>query len=312
MSSNHTPPVVIIAFYKFVTLENFEEMKSSLQSFCDERSLKGTILLAREGINSTISGTEESIDALIAHLRSDARLADLEVKKSFATEQPFNRMKVRLKKEIVTIGIESVDPCQLVGEYVEPKEWNDLISDPDVIVVDTRNEYEVEVGTFEGAINPHTDSFREFPKYVQDTLADKKDKKIAMFCTGGIRCEKSTSYLLQEGFEKVYHLKGGILKYLEEVPPEKSLWRGDCFVFDQRVTVDHALQEGEFEQCFACRRPLSQEDMEDSQYEPGVQCPHCAHEQTPEKRARMEMRQRQLELERQRAHSCSLETEVSK
>lgn len=308
MKDCHATQVVIIAFYKFARLENFEEMKAPLQSFCDERGLKGTILLAREGINSTISGSQEAIDQLIAHLRSDERLADLEYKSSHSQEQPFNRMKVRLKKEIVTIGLDSVDPCQLVGEYVEPKDWNALISDPDVLVVDTRNDYEVEVGTFEGAINPHTDSFRQFPKYVEEQLANYKDKKVAMFCTGGIRCEKSTSYLLQEGFEKVYHLKGGILKYLEEVPEEESLWRGQCFVFDQRVTVDHSLQEGEFEQCFACRRPLTEEQMADEKYEAGVQCPHCADEQTPEKRARMEMRQRQIELQKQResVDSCAI------
>jgi UPF0176 protein len=231
---------VVATFYKFVPLADYADKKNSLLSFCRERDIKGTILLAQEGINGTIWGTRQGIDAVLALLRSDSRLADLEHKESYTESSPFQRMKVKLKKEIVTLGLPEVDPNQKVGTYVDAKDWNQLISDPEVFVIDTRNEYEVDLGTFKRAINPQTDSFREFPEYVEHNFDPAKHKKVAMFCTGGIRCEKASSLMLSKGFQEVYHLKGGILKYLEEVPPEESLWEGECFVFDDRITVKNS------------------------------------------------------------------------
>lgn len=228
---------VVAAFYYFTDLPDYEAMRTPLKEFCDAQQLKGTILLAKEGINSTIAGSREAIDALLSHLRSDRRLQDLEHKESYCQGVPFQRMKVRLKKEIVTLGVPDIDPRYRVGKYVDPKDWNDLIADPDVILIDTRNDYEVEFGTFQGAVNPHIDTFGEFPHYVQEQLNPEKHQKVAMFCTGGIRCEKASAYMLSQGFSEVYHLKGGILKYLEEVPPEESVWEGECFVFDDRVSL---------------------------------------------------------------------------
>ena len=288
--------VIIIAFYRFVSLVNPSSMQKPLQIFCDELDLKGTILLAQEGINGTVSGSRLGIDNLIAYLESQAVFDHLEYKESRADFQPFNRMKVRLKKEIVTIGIPKVDPLCGVGTYVAPEDWNELITQEGVIIIDTRNEYEVAVGTFKNAVNPQTRSFRSFPEYVKSELKDKKNQPIAMFCTGGIRCEKSTAYLIEQGFQKVYHLKGGILKYLERVPKEQSLWEGECFVFDQRVTVNHELKQGDYTQCFACRHPLSEEDRKSEDYLPGISCSYCIEDQTEEKRDRMEMRQKQIAL----------------
>lgn len=257
--------IVIAAFYKFVPLPDFREMQKPLRAICEEHNMKGTILLAAEGINGTIAGTRQDMDAVLGYIRSDERLADLLHKESYADSQPFRRMKVRLKREIVTIG-EDVNPNEIVGTYVDPHKWNDLIADPNVILIDTRNSYEYEVGTFKGAIDPLTNSFGDFPAYVREQLADQKDKKIAMFCTGGIRCEKATSLLLKEGFRNVYHLHGGILNYLEKVPQAKSMWEGDCFVFDERITVTHDLEPGNVQFCRGCNRVVpSGEDM----------CPHC-------------------------------------
>ncbi|MCA6574699.1 MAG: rhodanese-related sulfurtransferase [Pseudanabaena sp. M090S1SP1A06QC] len=229
---------VVAAFYHFTDLPDYEAMRTPLKEFCDAHQLKGTILLAKEGINSTIAGSREAIEALLARLRSDPRLEDLEHKESYSQGIPFQRMKVRLKKEIVTLGVPDIDPRYRVGKYVDPKDWNKLLADPDVIVVDTRNNYEVEFGTFKGAINPNIETFGEFPNYVQEQLNPEKHQKVAMFCTGGIRCEKASSYMLSQGFSEIYHLKGGILKYLEEVPPEESIWEGECFVFDDRVSIN--------------------------------------------------------------------------
>ena len=244
---------LVAAFYKFVALPDYRAVRESLQRRCEELGLLGSILLAEEGINGTISGPETGVRRLFEELKTDTRFQDLHYKESWADEQPFYRMKVRLKKEIVSLGVEGVDPNQAVGEYVAPEDWNELISRENVRLIDTRNHYEHHLGTFSGAEDPETTSFRDFPDWVSSHLDPAKDQEVAMFCTGGIRCEKATSYLLGLGFKNVYHLDGGILNYLESVPQEESLWQGDCFVFDNRVTVDHSLQEGDFEVCPACR-----------------------------------------------------------
>ena len=234
--------VVVAALYRFATFPDYESLREPLKQCMLDNDVRGTLLLAAEGINGTIAGSRQGVDAVLGFLGKDPRFADLAPKESFADENHFYRTKVKLKREIVTMGVEDIDPKKIVGTYVEPSEWNALISDPDVILLDTRNKYEVEIGTFESAVNPETDSFREFPDYVKNNLDPAKHKKVAMFCTGGIRCEKSTAYLREQGFDEVYHLKGGILKYLEEVPEEETRWRGECFVFDNRVTVNHKLE----------------------------------------------------------------------
>ncbi|KMT66987.1 rhodanese-related sulfurtransferase [Catenovulum maritimum] len=301
---------VVAALYKFTRLENFEELRQPLHDVMFDNEVKGTLLLANEGINGTISGPREGIDKVLAWLKSDPRLADIEHKESIAEEQTFYRTKVKLKKEIVTMGVEGIDPNQVVGTYVEPKDWNALISDPEVILVDTRNDYETAIGTFEGAVDPNTTTFREFPDYVKDHLDPEKHKKVAMFCTGGIRCEKSTAYLKEQGFEEVYHLKGGILKYLEEVPKEETKWQGECFVFDQRVTVDHDLNQGKYDQCYACRMPITEDEKQLEAYEKGVSCHHCVDKTSDEDKARFKERERQVQLAEQRgkAHIGDKET----
>ena len=305
--------IVVVALYKFVTLEDFEALRQPLLDTMNEHEVKGTLLLALEGINGTVAGTREGTTALLEWLRRDARLNDLDWKESFCEDMPFYRTKVKLKKEIVTIGQPGISPNERVGTYVEPQDWNALISDPDVLLIDTRNDYEVSIGTFEGAIDPQTKTFREFPQYVREQFDPQKHKKVAMFCTGGIRCEKASSFMLKEGFEAVYHLRGGILKYLEEVPAEQSKWQGECFVFDNRVTVGHDLTPGSFDQCHACRHPVSAEDMATPQYEQGISCPHC-YDSLPEKtRRRAEERQRQIELARVRKqpHPIGLPAELA-
>lgn len=291
----------VITFYKFVQLDDYEAMRQPLLELCQAQGIKGTILLALEGINSTVAGTDDAVTELLAYLKQDPRLADLTHKTSWAEEQPFARMKVKLKQEIVTLGQPDVSPTKKVGTYVEPKDWNQVISAPDVVVIDTRNTYEVDIGTFHGAANPHTDSFREFPDYAAEQLDPTKHKKVAMFCTGGIRCEKASSYLLEHGFDQVYHLKGGILKYLEDVPAEESLWEGECFVFDERVTVQHGLEPGSYAMCHGCGHPVSEEDTRSPHYEPGITCPHCYEQLTEDQRIRFaeRVKQRQLEQERQ-------------
>ena len=249
-----------IAFYQFVSLKNIDQLQAFILKFCQKNSIKGTILLASEGINGTISGDEKKIQKFIEFIKEDSFFKDnfknLEHKESWASKNPFYRMKVRLKKEIVALGVDDISPTKKVGEYVNPEDWNKLINDPNTIVIDTRNNYEVDIGTFKNSINPETETFREFPSYIDENLNNNQTKKVAMFCTGGIRCEKATSLMLEKGFKDVYHLKGGILKYLENIPKEESLWEGECFVFDQRVAVTHGLDEGQYDQCYACRHPL--------------------------------------------------------
>lgn len=294
------PKYRVITFYKFVKLDDYQELRRPLQKFCEERNIKGTILLAKEGINSTVSGAPEKIEELLDYLKSDQRLTDLEYKESFDEEETFYRMKVKLKKEIVHLGLPEVDPNKKVGTYVDPQNWNKLLEDPEVIVIDTRNDYEYEIGTFKNAIDPQTAEFEEFPDYVQKNLDPKKHKKVAMFCTGGIRCEKATSYMLDQGFEEVYHLKGGILKYLEDIPQEESLWKGDCFVFDNRVSVTHGLEIGSHELCFACRYPISEEDKTSPHYEEGLSCPRCHGTHSPEQIESFKERRKQMLLAQER------------
>lgn len=291
------------ALYKFVSLPNYQALQAPILAACQERRIKGTLLLALEGINGTIAGAPEDIQALLAYLRSYPEFSDLEHKESYADKHPFYRMKVKLKKEIVTMGVAGIDPNQVVGTYVKPEDWNALISDPEVVVLDTRNDYEVHIGTFKGAVDPKTTTFREFPEYVAQNLDKTKHKKVAMFCTGGIRCEKASSFMKQQGFEEVYHLQGGILKYLETVPKEQSMWEGECFVFDQRVAVKHGLEVGDYDQCYACRMPLSPEELKSPQYTPGISCPHCYDKTSEEKKAALTERQRQVILAKKRGEN---------
>lgn len=291
---------LVAAFYKFVSMPDYRTIRESLQRRCEELGLLGSILLAEEGVNGTISGPEANVRLLFDELRADERFRNLHYKESWADEQPFYRMKVRLKKEIVSLGVKGVDPSAAVGEYVAPEDWNKLISREDVRVIDTRNHYEYNLGTFDGAEDPDTASFRDFPRWVDKHMDPEKDEQVAMFCTGGIRCEKATSYLLGLGFKNVYHLDGGILNYLESIPKDESLWNGDCFVFDNRVTIDHDLQEGAFEVCPACRMPLTEEDRESPLFELHVACPRCHDRLNEKKREGLLERARQIELAKAR------------
>jgi len=295
--------IVVCALYKFVTLENFQGLRQPLHNILEANQVRGTLLLANEGINGTIAGSRAGINTVLNWLRNDPRLSDIDYKESFTDSMPFNRAKVKLKKEIVTLGIEGIDPKRVVGTYVSPADWNQLISDPEVIVVDTRNDYEFKVGTFKNALNPNTESFREFPRFVKENLSPEKHKKIAMFCTGGIRCEKSTAFLKEQGFDEVYHLKGGILKYLEEVPATETLWEGECFVFDERVTVNLQLEKGNYDQCNACRLPITEVDKASDKYLQGVSCPHCFDKVTTIQKSRFMEREKQMELARQRGEA---------
>lgn len=290
----------IAALYHFSRFEDPATLRGPLLDLCLAHGIKGTLLLAREGINGTIAGPRAGIDAVLAHIRALPGCADMEWKESSAEKPPFARMKVRLKKEIVTLGQPDVDPRARVGHYVEPRDWNDLIRSPDVAVIDTRNDYEVAIGTFEGAIDPKTQSFRDFPAWWEANRHRFHNKRIAMFCTGGIRCEKSTNWLLGQGVQEVYHLKGGILRYLEEIPPENSTWQGDCFVFDERVSVGHGLRPGPHILCRGCRRPILPQDRERPEYEEGVSCHLCFRETTEADKTRFRERQRQIELARKR------------
>ena len=290
----------VCALYHFTRFEDPGALQGPLQALCEREGICGSLLLAREGINGTIAGPKAGIEAVLAHIRSLPGCADLEWKLSSAAERPFIRMKVRLKKEIVTMGQPDVDPLAKVGHYVTPEDWNDLIRSPDVAVIDTRNDYEVAIGTFEGAVDPQTASFRDFPAWWEENKDRFHNKRIAMFCTGGIRCEKSTNYLMSQGVEEVYHLKGGILKYLEEVPAEDSSWQGECFVFDRRVSVGHGLVEGPHELCHACRRPILPEDRARPEYEEGVSCHHCVEETSDADKARFRERQKQIALAKAR------------
>ncbi len=286
---------IVATFYKFVALPEIKNKQKSLLAYCLEKEIKGTILLAQEGINGTIAGTRKAVDDLLSWLRADPNLADLEYKESIAQFLPFARIKVKIKPEIVTIGIPEVNPTERVGTYVPPQDWNQIISDPEVIVIDTRNEYEVKIGSFQDAIAPQTGSFREFPQYVAENLDPQQHPKVAMFCTGGIRCEKASSYMLSQGFKEVYHLQGGILKYLAEVPPEASLWQGECFVFDERVALKHGLESGSYELCYACGHPITPAEKNSPEYEPNISCPYCYDRLTPEKKERQENRKRHRE-----------------
>lgn len=291
---------VVCALYKFVSLPNYKEIRQPLLNTMEQHNVRGTLLLAEEGINGTVAAKREGIDALLAWLDKQPGLDNIVSKESFDDECPFYRTKVKLKKEIVTMGVQGIDPKEVVGTYVKPKDWNALISDPDVVLVDTRNDYEIEIGTFENAVDPKTKTFREFPQWAKKNLDPSKNKKVAMFCTGGIRFEKSTAYMKEQGFEEVYHLEGGILKYLEEVPKEDTMWKGECFVFDNRVAVDHDLNKGSYDQCHACRMPITEEEKQLEAYQEGLSCHHCIDTVSDEQRERFAERQKQIELAKAR------------
>ena len=290
---------VVAALYRFARLDDHAALRRPLLQCMLDHGVRGSLLLAPEGINGTVAGSAAGVDALLKAIAAMPQLRGFDVKFSHADEMPFNRARVKLKREIVTLGVDGIDPAN-AGTLVEPADWNRLIDDPEVLVIDTRNDYEVEIGSFAGAVNPETASFREFPAWAERELDPARHKKIAMFCTGGIRCEKSTAYLRQQGFDEVYHLQGGILKYLEEVPEAESLWQGECFVFDTRVAVDRELGEGGYMQCHACRRPLSADDLASLQYREGVSCPHCVDELDADRAARLEERRKQVAIARER------------
>ena len=294
--------ILVAALYKFVEIDDLLSLQSNLYEICEKNNIMGTILIANEGINGTISGKNNEINQTISLLKSDKRFANIEIKYSSTNKQPFHRMKVRLKKEIVTIGLPEINPNKKVGTYVKPEDWNDLISDPNVIVIDTRNKYETKIGSFQNALDPETSSFREFPDWVKKFKSSKENanKKIAMFCTGGIRCEKASSLMKEEGFEDVYHLQGGILKYLEAIDKENSLWNGECFVFDQRVCLTDELEVGSYKMCFACRMPITEEEMQNEKYIEGISCIYCYDKTTKEKKERFGSRQRQILLAKER------------
>lgn len=298
-------PICVAALYRFARFDDPEAVRVPLAARCAKLGIRGTLLVAREGLNGTIAGTDAAIAEIVDHIRTLPGCADIEVKYSRAATMPFHRMKVRPKREIVTMGQPDIDPLDGVGHYVEPEEWNALIADPEVVVIDTRNDYEIAIGSFVGAIDPKTPSFRDFPAWFRaerERLATegKAAPRIAMFCTGGIRCEKATAFVKAEGIEDVYHLKGGILKYLETVDPAESLWKGECFVFDQRVAVGHGLAAGSHSLCFACRRPVGPEDRQSPLYVEGVCCPACHDERDEEQRRRYAERNRQERLAAER------------
>jgi len=294
--------ILVAALYKFVEIDDLLSLQSNLYEICEKNNIMGTILIANEGINGTISGKNNEINQTISLLKSDKRFANIEIKYSSTNKQPFHRMKVRLKKEIVTIGLPEINPNKKVGTYVKPEDWNDLISDPNVVVIDTRNKYETKIGSFQNALDPETSSFREFPDWVKKFKSSKENanKKIAMFCTGGIRCEKASSLMKEEGFEDVYHLQGGILKYLETIDKENSLWNGECFVFDQRVCLTDELEVGSYKMCFACRMPITEEEMQNEKYIEGISCIYCYDKTTKEKKERFGSRQKQILLAKER------------
>ena len=287
---------MVCTFYKFTPLDHYVSLQQPILDQLSGNRITGTLLLAKEGINGTIASEREAVDQFLKWLEGQAGLSSIEKKESRADQLPFKRTRVKLKKEIVTMGVDGIDPSVLAGTYIDPEDWNALIEDPETLLVDTRNEYEIEVGRFENAVNPHTTNFREFPHYALENLDPEKHKKIAMYCTGGIRCEKATAFLKQSGFESVYHLKGGILKYLESVPVSESRWQGECFVFDERVTVDHDLNKGSYHQCHGCRMPISEQDMASEYYRAGVSCPKCYGKRSERDRARYAERERQVQL----------------
>ncbi|MFT5574145.1 MAG: UPF0176 protein [Cryomorphaceae bacterium] len=298
--SNSADIITVCALYKFVTLSNYVDFRDQVHMQLIDNNIKGTILLANEGINGTISGSSSDIDSVLDWLRSDQRLQDIDCKLSFHSKQPFHRTKVKLKKEIVTMGVQGIDPNKVVGTYVEAADWNALISDPETLLIDTRNEYEYGIGSFKQAINPHTETFRQFPDYVEKNLDPSKHKKVAMFCTGGIRCEKASAFMKAQGFDEVYHLKGGVLKYLEKVPENESLWQGECFVFDDRVAVNQNLDKGQYDQCHACRYPITDQQKQSEHYIPGVSCPRCYDTLSQQQKDRFSERERQVQLAKAR------------
>jgi UPF0176 protein len=292
-------PIVIAALYRFVRLDNFKELRQPLLRVMLNNQIRGTLLLAAEGINGTVAGEESAIERLLDYLRQDDRLKNFDCKFSTDETMPFYRTRVKLKREIVTMGIEDIDPAK-AGNYVKPADWNALINDPEVTLIDTRNDYETAIGSFANAILPKTKTFRDFPAYVKQNLDPKKHRKVAMFCTGGIRCEKSTAYLRQQGFDEVYHLAGGILKYLEQVPETESMWEGECFVFDNRVSVNHDLEKGSYDQCHACRLPITDADKASEKYQSGVSCPACYDTRSNAERGRFREREKQVQLAKSR------------
>ncbi len=295
MKNDLNLPYVVAALYKFADFPEYKEEQPKLLAFCKSQGVFGTLLVAEEGMNGTIAGSREGIDAVLAYIRNIPAFSDIKHKESFASKQPFLRMKIKLKKEIVTMGIPGITPRKAVGTYIQPEEWNELIARDDVVVIDTRNDYEFEIGTFKGAINPNTQTFREFPEYMKKNYDPAVFKKVAGFCTGGIRCERSTALLREMGYEEVYHLDGGILRYLEEMPEEKSAWEGECFVFDNRVSVTHGVKEGSYDQCFGCRYPVTEEQKQHPHYKKGVHCHRCYEKRTAEQHAVAEARQIQME-----------------
>tara|TARA_B100001093_G_scaffold128230_1_gene120738 strand:- start:8719 stop:9639 length:921 start_codon:yes stop_codon:yes gene_type:complete len=290
----------ILTFYQFTDFPDFRDWKPILIDLGIEHNIVGSLVLAKEGINATISGEELSVHAFLEKIKQDSRFQKIKPRISQSDRTTFYRLKIFLREEIVTLGDDSINPSKIVGEYVEPEDWNSLLEDPEITLVDTRNDYEVAVGTFEGAIDPNTKTFREWPEFVENSLKNKGKGKIAMFCTGGIRCEKASSHLLKNGFKKVYHLKGGILNYLEKIKPNESKWRGECFIFDHRVSVVHGLEDGETKLCFGCRWPLREEDLSSPNYEAGVSCPRCDDSLSLEKKESLRERQRQMEIAKQR------------
>ena len=287
--------ITVCALYKFVEIKNLKELKNKILSFIKENNIYGTILIANEGINGTVSGDNSKIINLINFLQSDVRFSNIEYKLSFTNKNPFYRTKVKLKKEIVTLGVK-IKKTHFNATYINPEEWNEFIKKDDVILIDTRNKYETSIGSFINSVDPKTDSFRDFPNFVKNNLDLPKNKKIAMFCTGGIRCEKSTAYLKSKGFKYVYHLKGGILNYLKKIDKKDSLWKGDCFVFDNRVSVDHNLKKGNYDQCYACRMPITENDKKHIHYVEGVSCANCYNKTSPEKKNRFKERQKQIKI----------------
>lgn len=290
----------VAAFYRFTPLDDLESMQVSIRQCCEINDVRGIVLLAPEGINSTIAGSRDGVMAVLEFLQADPRLSELTWKESVATQQPFRKLRVRLKKEIVTMGVPGVDPADLVGTYVKPQDWNELINDPDVVVIDARNDYEVELGTFKDAINPDIESFGQLPQWLDEQLDPSRQPKVAMFCTGGIRCEKSTALLKRAGIKDVFHLEGGILRYLEQIPEGDSTWDGQCFVFDERVSVGHGLKEGAYELCRACRYPIGDEDKASELYQEGVSCPRCSAQTSDEQKQRYADRQEQVNLSKAR------------
>ena len=311
MSKIKSTPIIICSLYRFVKIDNPLGLKAQLSELLNDNAITGTLLVAREGVNGTVAGDRQAIDILQHWFNQDKRFAGILFKETKSFNQPFLRARVKLKKEIVAMGVNHIDPNNHAGTYVDPEDWNELISCPDVITIDTRNDYEIQIGSFKNAVNPATSSFRELPEYVAKHLAENRDQKIAMFCTGGIRCEKSTSYLKYLGFDNVYHLKGGILNYLEKIDLSNSLWEGECFVFDERVTVDHNLQPGSYDQCHACRRPISETDKESEHYERGVSCQYCYGQKSESDRERYRERELQMRLAKARGEEHIGPTAVS-